>query len=183
MIIILKLLNSIIIVLCVFLISNIIFNNTIINKLETETNVVSTEEEVRILDKTENKDLVEEEKELNNEEESSKIEEQVETQNNQKTIEIKQTVTSRSGANSSRTEVQKEKEDIIQDNTQENIQEEQQNQEEITEEIPKSYITFLRPVEGGNISSHYGKRKSGFHTGTDISRPCILLFMPQQKEL
>lgn len=175
MIIILKLLNSIIIVLCIFLVSNIVYNNTVVNKLETETNIVETEEEVCVSKETENKDLVEEEKELNNEEESSKIEEQVETQNNQKTTEVKQTVTSRSGANSSRTKVNKEKEEI-QDNVQDNVQEEQQieedNTEENVEEIPKTYITFLRPVEGGNISSHYGNRKSGFHTGTDVSRPC-----------
>lgn len=35
--------------------------------------------------------------------------------------------------------------------------------------IPATGATFMRPVNGATITSKYGKRSSGFHTGTDFA--------------
>lgn len=37
------------------------------------------------------------------------------------------------------------------------------------ESIPATGATFMRPVNGATITSKYGKRSSGFHTGTDFA--------------
>lgn len=37
------------------------------------------------------------------------------------------------------------------------------------ESIPATGATFMRPVSGGTITSKYGQRSSGFHTGLDIA--------------
>lgn len=38
-------------------------------------------------------------------------------------------------------------------------------------QVPANGGTFMRPVSGGTVTSPYGKRSSGFHTGIDIARP------------
>ena len=37
--------------------------------------------------------------------------------------------------------------------------------------VPADSGLFMRPVYGGSVTSPYGRRSSGFHTGIDIARP------------
>ncbi|MCI8291203.1 MAG: peptidoglycan DD-metalloendopeptidase family protein [Clostridia bacterium] len=38
-------------------------------------------------------------------------------------------------------------------------------------QVPANSGLFMRPVSGGKVTSPYGRRSSGFHTGIDIERP------------